>query len=95
MNLLQEAEQKFVSEHRHVQTPLGMVVKMSFSQPVPPGWRRLTIDEGRESKGSLDELLDEWSIVAFETGALDGFGYGNKFRENYGEECGEGFVIKM
>ena len=47
MNLLQEAEQKFVNEHRHVQTPLGMVVKMSFSQSVPPGWRRLTIDEGR------------------------------------------------
>ena len=33
-------------------------------------------------------------MVAFETGKLDGTGYGNKFSESYGDEVGEGFVVK-
>jgi hypothetical protein len=37
--------------------------------------------------------LDEWSIVAFRTGKLDGYGYGNCFNETYGPECGEVFII--
>lgn len=45
--LLSDAEHNFVEKHMHVNTPIGVVVKMSFSEPVPPGWRRLTIDEGR------------------------------------------------
>ena len=32
--------------------------------------------------------------MTFETGELDGIGHGNKFHENYGEECGERFIIK-
>ena len=50
MNLLQEADSVFVGNHKSVDTPLGKVVKMSFTEPVPPGWRRLRIDEGREIK---------------------------------------------
>lgn len=38
--------------------------------------------------------MESWSIVAFDYGALDGPGYGFNIKENYGEECGEGFIIK-
>lgn len=40
-------------------------------------------------------MLQEWSIVAFTTGRLDGFGYKNGFKETYGEQCGEVFIINM
>jgi hypothetical protein len=33
--------------------------------------------------------------VAFETGKLDGYGYGNKFSNSYGSECGETIIIKI
>lgn len=85
MNLLQEADQSFLNGVQHVETPIGMVAKISFSVPIPPGWRQLTIEEGKEIKEYLNQLLEEWSIVAFKTGKLDGFGYGNKFMESYGQ----------
>ena len=60
----------------------------TFDEKVSRGWRRLKITEGRRIKDYLNQLLEEWSIVAFETGKLDGFGYGNVFSETYGPECG-------
>lgn len=39
-------------------------------------------------------MLNTWSIVGFDIGALVGNGYGSKFWERYGGECGEGFIIK-
>lgn len=39
-------------------------------------------------------MLDEWSVVALDVGKLEGYGYGNNFHDNYGEECGERFVIQ-
>ena len=38
----------------------------------------MTLNEGTKLRTSLNKLLDEWSIVAFENGKLDGHGYGNK-----------------
>ena len=46
------------------------------------------MDEGREIKEQLTSILGAWSIVGFEAGKLDGSGYGNKFMEAHGEECG-------
>jgi len=31
MNLLKEGDDAFVEKHRHVETPMGTVLKMSFS----------------------------------------------------------------
>lgn len=39
-------------------------------------------------------MLDEWSIVAFQDGKLDGKGYGYKYSPSYGQECGQGFILK-
>lgn len=39
-------------------------------------------------------MLSDWSIVGFEVGKLDGFGYGNKFTEDYEGGCGEIFMIQ-
>ena len=55
----------------------------------------MTIQEGYEFQEQLKKLLTTWSIVAFETGKFDGSGYGYKFSENYGPECGEVFVVSV
>ena len=68
---------------------------MSLNLVIPSGQRKLRINEGRKIKDYLNELLDNWSVVAFETGKLDGFGYGNKFMETYGPQAGELFIIKI
>lgn len=39
--------------------------------------------------------MGQWSIVAFRTGKIDGFGYGNGIHETYGKECGERFIVNM
>ena len=77
-----------------VETPLGLVMKVGLTEPILYGWRALRIDEGREIKDYLNQLLQNWSIVAFATGKIDGFGYGNKISETYGPECGELFILQ-
>ncbi len=46
-------------------------------------------------KNQINEFLGAWSIVAFRNGKLDGPGYGNKFSDSYGSECGEKVIIKI
>jgi hypothetical protein len=38
--------------------------------------------------------LDHWGIAAFDCGKLDGYGYGNKFMDYYGPECGMKFIVE-
>jgi hypothetical protein len=38
--------------------------------------------------------LDNWGIVAFDYGKLDGYGYGNKFSNYYCPECGWKFIVE-
>ncbi len=66
-----------------------------MNSSVPNGWRVLEYSEGLDLKPQLNQFLSDWSIVAFKTGKLDGFKYGNKFMESYGSECGERFIIKI
>lgn len=79
---------------RVLHTRLGEVRVISFKHPIPPGFRKMLIEEGRETIDQLRPTLTTWSIIAFELGALVGPGYGNTLVENYGEECGEGFIIQ-
>lgn len=62
--------------------------------PIPEGWRVMTMDEGRCMKDDLQKMLTQWSIVAFDHGKLEGPGYGYALSETYGSECGERFVVK-
>lgn len=40
--------------------------------------------------------MQEWSIVAFNcNGKLDGRGYGNKFIDTRGPECGQVFIVRQ
>ena len=38
--------------------------------------------------------MDHWGIAAFDCGKLDGYGYGNKFMDYYGPECGMKFIVE-
>lgn len=67
--------------------------KVPLCQPVPHGWRTLAIGEGYKWKCQLNQLLGQWSIVAFDVGKIDGFGYGNKISHQRGPECGEKFIV--
>ncbi len=55
----------------------------------------MLIQEGYEYKEQLKKLLQTWSIVAFETGKIDGSGYGYKVHDSYGSECGEMFIVSV
>lgn len=70
------------------------VAVIDLKQKIPEGWRVMTYEEGQAMKYELYPLLDQWSIVAFDRGRLDGKGYGYRFMEQYGDECGELFIIK-
>ena len=63
-----------------IQIPLGTVKIQKLNEPVPSGWRKLTLSEGKQYKDELNNLLDHWSIVAFETGSIGGHGYNNEIR---------------
>lgn len=39
-------------------------------------------------------MLGPWGIVAFEKGKLDGFQYGNKISDKYGNEALQVFIIE-
>ena len=68
---------------------------MSLGSPVPVDWRKLLLDEGKMIKSDLNTLLGQWAVVAFETGKLDGSGYGNVFSDTYGPEAGEVFIVRQ
>lgn len=77
-----------------VNTDVGQVTIIGRDQVIPEGWRVLTFEEGSQVKSQISQLLDEWGIVAFDRGKLDGFGYGNKLMEQAGPECGQIFIVK-
>ncbi|CAM6006325.1 unnamed protein product [Sphagnum balticum] len=85
--------QQFLHSHRHVATPLGTVFIVSFTEAFPPGARPLTQQEGQQVLPQLKSILQEWSIVGFDKGAITGSGYGFEFKPSFGPECGEGFVV--
>lgn len=84
---------KFLHSHKHVALPIGTVFVLSYSESMPPVARRLTKAEGLQYRSQIQDILDEWSIVAFDQGGLTGKGYGNELKEVVGNECGEGFII--
>lgn len=84
---------QFLHSHKHVALPIGTVFVLSYSEQLPPVARRLTKGEGLQYRSQLQDILDEWSIVSFDHGALTGSGYGHEFKETVGNECGEGFII--
>ena len=77
-----------------VPTPIGIVCKVKINLDLSVTWRKVTLDEGKTIKEDLNKIMDYWGIVAFETGKLDGFGYGNVFSDTYGPEAGEVFITR-
>jgi hypothetical protein len=69
------------------------VRRVPINAPIPKGWRILSRDEVYDYKEKLNNMLGQWSIVAFEDGKIDGYGYGNMISDDYGDECGEKFII--
>jgi len=79
---------------KHISLPIGVVAILAFNQPFPNGWERLSYEEAQPYMQYLKQMLGQWSIVAFQNGKLDGEGYGYKYSPTYGQECGEGFILK-
>ena len=76
--MLSPVDQQVLNECRHINTPLGVVAILNFSRQFPPGWERLNYQEaqGNGIIEGLKQILEEWSIVAFQQGKMAGSGYG-------------------
>lgn len=88
------AYESHISLIKSVDTPFGEVQIAKIDSALEPGWRRMRLEEGKQVKEQLNKLMGSWSIVAFQTGKLDGTGYGNNFHETCGSECGEMFILR-
>ena len=86
---------EMIKKHEYIILPIGLVLKVKLKDQAPEGFRKMLIQEGYQFKEQLKQMLSEWSIVAFETGRIDGRGYGYKFLDSYGPECGEMFVASI
>ena len=75
---------QFVNTHQHVSLPIGTVFIVSFKESFPPGARRMTSSEGQQYLQQIKSIMQKWSIVAFDQGALGGSGYGFNFRPTFG-----------
>ena len=53
------------------------IKKVDFDAPTPNGWRLPTTPEVQHWKDQIVKILQQWSIVAFDGGKIDGHGYGN------------------
>ena len=78
---------------KNVNSPYGLVCIVKSEAGIPAGWRKMTMEEGKKSKCCLERILEEWSVVGFQTGKLDGPGYGSKFSDNQ-EAVGEFFIVQ-
>lgn len=83
----------YIQSHRWVNTQFGVVAKASFQEPFPPVAKKLTLQQGQQCLPQIKTLLDEWSIVAFESGKISGPGYHYVVDQTVGKECGEGFIL--
>ena len=88
---------KFISQSikDHYYTSLPTLKKVKLSDRVEAGWRILELSEAKDLRQQIIPFMDEWSIVAFKTGKFDGHGYGYKFSETHGAECGEMMVVRV
>jgi len=70
--------------------------KIPLNEQIPNGWRIITLEEAKLNKEQINALCDnsQWFIVAFETGQLDGHGYGNNFHDSISEGCGEKVIVR-
>ena len=75
---------KQIVERKFVLLPIGLVIKVPLSNEIPEKFRPMKITEGRQYKKDLTSIMDYWSIVAFETGKIDGYGHGNRISNSYG-----------
>ena len=62
--------------------------------PLPEGWRVPATSEVFQWKNQIVKTLNEWDIVAFEGGKIDGHGYGNVLTVAPGIVCGHKLIIR-
>ena len=94
MSYLSPQDQQVLQQCKHANTPIGVVAILNFSNQFPQGWERLSYQEAQPILHLLKPLLTEWSIVAYQQGKIAGSGYHYEQQPSYGQECGEGFILK-
>jgi hypothetical protein len=57
MAYLSPQDQQVISQCRHVDTPLGIVAILNFSQQFPQGWERLNYQEAQPIIPQLKQIL--------------------------------------
>ena len=54
----------------------GTVKKVPFADPIPEGWRRLTLKELLTYRKFIQRaVLDQWTIASFDGGKIGGHGH--------------------
>ena len=74
-------------------TPLGVLKKISVNQPIPVGFRILTMAEGRRIKPRLNQIIDEYENVGLLEGVLCGDAFDNQFHFGFSLPFSTIFVI--
>ena len=67
---------------------------IGLSEPNPEGYRMMNTAEVIELKDQICKYLSHYAIVAFDHGKLAGSGYNFEIQMNYGNECGQKFIVK-
>jgi hypothetical protein len=91
---LSEEDRQLLNRIRHISTPIGTIGVLSFNEDIPEGWERLQLEEARPFLNQMKTVMTQWSIIAFQFHKYHGPGYGYSLDEGYGEECGEGWILK-
>lgn len=55
---------------------VGTIKKVRFADPIPEGWRPLTLQELLANRETIQPaVLDTWTIASFDGGKIGGDGY--------------------
>lgn len=83
------------NDHRQITTGsrFGTLQRVKMDLKTPRGWKRMTLEQAKQCKNCLDQIVDDYCIVGFDKGAYDWKG---EYRESVKPgEVGEKVIIRV